>query len=91
MSNAPGFFSTNQGVTAMNLFPRRDTQALAALRDETIVLRTQVTFLQSMLESKATRTGPYRTREVRRDAASFQRAKANTEAQLRAAVGRAHG
>jgi len=81
------FFRTNQGVTAMNIF-RRDTQAIAALRDETIVLRTQVTFLQSMLESKATRTGPYRTREVRKDAGRFQAAKANIEAQLRHALGR---
>jgi hypothetical protein len=58
----------------------------AALRDETIVLRTQVTFLQSMLESKATRPGPYRTREVRKDAASYKSAKENTTAQLLAFV-----
>lgn len=70
----------------MSLFRPRDTQALAALRDETIVLRTQVTFLQSMLESKATRTVPYRTREVRRDAASYKSAKENTTAQLLAFV-----
>jgi hypothetical protein len=72
----------------LSLFHRRDTAALAALRDETIVLRTQVTFLQSMLESKATRTGPYRTREVRRDAKSFQRARANVIEQLKQAVER---
>jgi hypothetical protein len=66
----------------------RDTAAIAALRDETIVLRTQVTFLQSMLESKATRTGPYRTREVRKDAKSFQRARANVIEQLKQAVER---
>jgi hypothetical protein len=72
----------------LSLFRPRDTAALAALRDETIVLRTQVTFLQSMLESKATRTGPYRTREVRKDAKAYKSARANVIEQLKQAVER---
>ena len=70
----------------MNLFRPRDTQAIAALRDGFIELGTRVILMETLLEQ--TRSRPYRTREVRKDAASFKRAKANTEAQLRAAVGR---
>ena len=64
MSNAPVFFSTNQGVTAMNLFPRRDTQALAALRDGYIELGTRVILMEALLEDTRKRV-PYRTEKVR--------------------------
>ena len=71
----------------MNLFPRRDTAALAALRDGYIELGTRVILMEALLEDTRKRV-PYRTREVRKDAASFIRARENTTAQLRAAVER---
>jgi hypothetical protein len=69
----------------MNLFPRRDTAALAALRDGYIELGTRVILMEALLEDTRKRV-PYRTREVRKDAASYKSAKENTTQQLLAFV-----
>ena len=71
----------------MNLFPRRDTQALAALRDGYIELGTRVILMEALLEDTRKRV-PYRTREVRRDAKAYQSARANVIEQLKQAVER---
>ena len=71
----------------LSLFPRRDTAALAALRDGYIELGTRVILMEALLEDTRKRV-PYRTREVRRDAKSFQRARANVIEQLKQAVER---
>jgi hypothetical protein len=74
----------------LSLFPRRDTAALAALRDGYIELGTRVILMEALLEDTRKRV-PYRTEKVRMiDSRSpkYQRARANVIEQLKQAVER---
>jgi hypothetical protein len=74
----------------LSLFPRRDTAALAALREGYIELGTRVILMEALLEDTRKRV-PYRTEKVRMiDSRSpkYQRARANVIEQLKQAVER---